>query len=158
MSDKGLCVCLTPPTPLPQLCNGGSVTELIKGLLLRGQRLQEPVISYILYSALLVRSPSAAGPLIPEGEEVAHARAHAQSKLWAYFQQAVMNVSPPKQLWGSFLGVLNSWSCRSHRALCLLCWLKGSPAFAQQPDHPPWRQRQQHSPDNWGRSQAGRLW
>ncbi|KAG7227564.1 hypothetical protein INR49_005379 [Caranx melampygus] len=36
-----------------ELCNGGSVTELIKGLLMREQRLQEPVISYILYSALL---------------------------------------------------------------------------------------------------------
>uniref|UniRef100_H2V8Y0 non-specific serine/threonine protein kinase n=1 Tax=Takifugu rubripes TaxID=31033 RepID=H2V8Y0_TAKRU len=36
-----------------ELCNGGSVTELIKGLLGRGRRLQEPVISYILYSALL---------------------------------------------------------------------------------------------------------
>ncbi|XP_060910412.1 myosin-IIIb isoform X5 [Labrus mixtus] len=36
-----------------ELCNGGSVTELIKGLLIRAQRLQEPVISYILYSALL---------------------------------------------------------------------------------------------------------
>uniref|UniRef100_A0A7N6AMA7 Myosin IIIB n=1 Tax=Anabas testudineus TaxID=64144 RepID=A0A7N6AMA7_ANATE len=36
-----------------ELCNGGSVTELIKGLLMRGKRLQEPVISYILYSALL---------------------------------------------------------------------------------------------------------
>ncbi|XP_075896017.1 LOW QUALITY PROTEIN: myosin-IIIb [Nelusetta ayraudi] len=36
-----------------ELCNGGSVTELIKGLLIRGCRLQEPVISYILYSALL---------------------------------------------------------------------------------------------------------
>uniref|UniRef100_A0A3B4WK72 non-specific serine/threonine protein kinase n=1 Tax=Seriola lalandi dorsalis TaxID=1841481 RepID=A0A3B4WK72_SERLL len=36
-----------------ELCNGGSVTELIKGLLMRGQRLQEPVISYILCSALL---------------------------------------------------------------------------------------------------------
>lgn len=43
--------------PLSQLCNGGSVTELIKGLLIRGRRLQEPVISYILYSALLVRRP-----------------------------------------------------------------------------------------------------
>ncbi|TKS67229.1 Myosin-IIIb [Collichthys lucidus] len=37
-----------------ELCNGGSVTELIKGLLIRGRRLQEPVIAYILYSALLV--------------------------------------------------------------------------------------------------------
>ncbi|XP_005723517.1 myosin-IIIb isoform X1 [Pundamilia nyererei] len=36
-----------------ELCNGGSVTELIKGLLMRGQRLQEPVIAYILCSALL---------------------------------------------------------------------------------------------------------
>uniref|UniRef100_A0AAQ6A925 Myosin IIIB n=1 Tax=Amphiprion ocellaris TaxID=80972 RepID=A0AAQ6A925_AMPOC len=36
-----------------ELCNGGSVTELIKSLLMRSQRLQEPVISYILYSALL---------------------------------------------------------------------------------------------------------
>ncbi|XP_068428559.1 myosin-IIIb [Clinocottus analis] len=36
-----------------ELCNGGSVTELIKGLLMRGQSLQEPVIAHILCSALL---------------------------------------------------------------------------------------------------------
>ncbi|XP_043085593.1 myosin-IIIb-like isoform X1 [Puntigrus tetrazona] len=36
-----------------ELCNGGSVTDLIKGLLMRGKRLEEPVISYILYGALL---------------------------------------------------------------------------------------------------------
>ncbi|KAF7215867.1 myosin-IIIb isoform X2 [Nothobranchius furzeri] len=36
-----------------ELCNGGSVTELIKSLIMHGQRLQEPVISYILCSALL---------------------------------------------------------------------------------------------------------
>ncbi|XP_016411537.1 myosin-IIIb-like [Sinocyclocheilus rhinocerous] len=35
------------------LCNGGSVTDLIKGLLMRGKRLEEPIISYILYGALL---------------------------------------------------------------------------------------------------------
>ncbi|VCW79638.1 unnamed protein product [Gulo gulo] len=38
-----------------QLCTGGSVTELVKGLLRRGQRLDEAMISYILYGALLVR-------------------------------------------------------------------------------------------------------
>ncbi|KAI4886741.1 hypothetical protein NFI96_015752 [Prochilodus magdalenae] len=36
-----------------ELCNGGSVTDLIKGLLMRGKRLEEPVISYILCGALL---------------------------------------------------------------------------------------------------------
>ncbi|KAK1165684.1 myosin-IIIb-like isoform X2 [Acipenser oxyrinchus oxyrinchus] len=36
-----------------ELCNGGSVTDLITGLLKRGQRLDEAVISYILYGALL---------------------------------------------------------------------------------------------------------
>ncbi|KAM5280123.1 myosin-IIIb [Ctenodactylus gundi] len=36
-----------------ELCNGGSVTELVKGLLRNGQRLEEAVISYILYGALL---------------------------------------------------------------------------------------------------------
>ncbi|XP_039503225.1 myosin-IIIb [Pimephales promelas] len=36
-----------------ELCNGGSVTELIKGLLMRGKRLEEPIISYILCGALL---------------------------------------------------------------------------------------------------------
>ncbi|XP_023978049.1 myosin-IIIb [Physeter macrocephalus] len=36
-----------------ELCNGGSVTELVKGLLRCGQRLDEAVISYILYGALL---------------------------------------------------------------------------------------------------------
>lgn len=41
--------------PLLQLCNGGSVTDLVKGLLRSGQRLDEAVISYILYGALLVR-------------------------------------------------------------------------------------------------------
>uniref|UniRef100_A0AAY4BR10 Protein kinase domain-containing protein n=1 Tax=Denticeps clupeoides TaxID=299321 RepID=A0AAY4BR10_9TELE len=35
------------------LCNGGSVTELIKGLLMREKRLEEPIIAYILYGALL---------------------------------------------------------------------------------------------------------
>nr|AAX59999.2 myosin 3B variant 2 [Mus musculus] len=36
-----------------ELCNGGSVTELVKGLLRCGKRLDEAVISYILYGALL---------------------------------------------------------------------------------------------------------
>uniref|UniRef100_A0A8C9W3P6 non-specific serine/threonine protein kinase n=1 Tax=Scleropages formosus TaxID=113540 RepID=A0A8C9W3P6_SCLFO len=36
-----------------ELCNGGSVTDLIKGLLACGRHLEEPVISYILYGALL---------------------------------------------------------------------------------------------------------
>uniref|UniRef100_A0A8C7AMC8 Myosin IIIB n=1 Tax=Neovison vison TaxID=452646 RepID=A0A8C7AMC8_NEOVI len=36
-----------------ELCTGGSVTELVKGLLRRGQRLDEAMISYILYGALL---------------------------------------------------------------------------------------------------------
>ncbi|XP_048726138.1 myosin-IIIb isoform X3 [Caretta caretta] len=36
-----------------ELCNGGSVTDLVKGLLKRGQRLDEAIISYILYGALL---------------------------------------------------------------------------------------------------------
>ncbi|XP_001920287.5 myosin-IIIb isoform X5 [Danio rerio] len=36
-----------------ELCNGGSVTDLIKGLLMRGKRLEEPIISYILCGALL---------------------------------------------------------------------------------------------------------
>ncbi|KAK7153686.1 hypothetical protein R3I94_007160 [Phoxinus phoxinus] len=36
-----------------ELCNGGSVTELIKGLLMREKRLEEPIISYILCGALL---------------------------------------------------------------------------------------------------------
>ncbi|RMC18563.1 hypothetical protein DUI87_04455 [Hirundo rustica rustica] len=36
-----------------ELCNGGSVTELVKGLLKSGRRLDEAIISYILYGALL---------------------------------------------------------------------------------------------------------
>uniref|UniRef100_A0A8C9EZP7 non-specific serine/threonine protein kinase n=1 Tax=Pavo cristatus TaxID=9049 RepID=A0A8C9EZP7_PAVCR len=46
---------LFPPLCLPtsQLCNGGSVAELVKGLLKCGQRLDEAMISYILYGALL---------------------------------------------------------------------------------------------------------
>ncbi|XP_041116372.1 myosin-IIIb-like [Polyodon spathula] len=36
-----------------ELCNGGSVTDLITGLLKRGKRLDEAVISYVLYGALL---------------------------------------------------------------------------------------------------------
>lgn len=68
-----------------QLCNGGSVTELIKGLLTRGKRLQEPVISYILYSALLVR------------EEVGRKHAGIYPP-W----QTVMNASSFGRLWESF--------------------------------------------------------
>lgn len=65
-----------------QLCNGGSVTELIKGLLIRGQRLQEPVISYILYSALLVRRPRYKSA--NAGREVGCKHAES-SLLWIYF-------------------------------------------------------------------------
>ncbi|XP_026708119.1 myosin-IIIb isoform X11 [Athene cunicularia] len=36
-----------------ELCNGGSVTDLVKGLLKCGQRLDEAIISYILCGALL---------------------------------------------------------------------------------------------------------
>uniref|UniRef100_A0A8C5P367 non-specific serine/threonine protein kinase n=1 Tax=Jaculus jaculus TaxID=51337 RepID=A0A8C5P367_JACJA len=36
-----------------ELCTGGSVTELVRGLLRSGQHLDEAVISYILYGALL---------------------------------------------------------------------------------------------------------
>lgn len=131
-----------------QLCNGGSVTELIKGLLVRARRLQEPVIAYILYSALLVRSP-AAKPLTP--------LLLAPGPSWT----AVGVLCAPFSIYVPhfpFTPVLNSWSCHSHRAPCLPCSLKGSPASAQQPDHPPRRQGQQHPPDDRRRSQTGRLW
>uniref|UniRef100_A0A5F9D5F3 Myosin IIIA n=1 Tax=Oryctolagus cuniculus TaxID=9986 RepID=A0A5F9D5F3_RABIT len=36
-----------------ELCSGGSVTDLVKGLLKRGERLSEPVIAYILHEALM---------------------------------------------------------------------------------------------------------
>ncbi|CAB1346617.1 unnamed protein product, partial [Coregonus sp. 'balchen'] len=36
-----------------ELCNGGSVTDIIKELLMRGQQLLETIIAYILYAALL---------------------------------------------------------------------------------------------------------
>ncbi|XP_041923763.1 LOW QUALITY PROTEIN: myosin-IIIb [Alosa sapidissima] len=36
-----------------ELCNGGSVTELAKGLLMRSKHMEEPVIAYILCGALL---------------------------------------------------------------------------------------------------------
>ncbi|XP_059119012.1 myosin-IIIa [Peromyscus eremicus] len=35
------------------LCNGGSVTDLVKGFLKRGQRMSEPLIAYILHEALM---------------------------------------------------------------------------------------------------------
>ncbi|XP_047599156.1 myosin-IIIa isoform X4 [Lutra lutra] len=36
-----------------ELCNGGSVADLVKGFLKRGQRMSEPIIAYILHEALL---------------------------------------------------------------------------------------------------------
>uniref|UniRef100_A0A8C9J3Y5 Myosin-IIIa n=1 Tax=Panthera tigris altaica TaxID=74533 RepID=A0A8C9J3Y5_PANTA len=36
-----------------ELCNGGSVTDLVKGFLKKGKRMSEPVIAYILREALL---------------------------------------------------------------------------------------------------------
>ncbi|XP_078272233.1 myosin-IIIa-like [Rhinoraja longicauda] len=36
-----------------ELCNGGSVTDLAKGLLKRGERMSEPIIAYILHEALM---------------------------------------------------------------------------------------------------------
>lgn len=38
-----------------QLCSGGSVTDLVKGFLKRGERMSEPIIAYILHEALMVR-------------------------------------------------------------------------------------------------------
>lgn len=37
-----------------QLCNGGSVTDLAKGMLKRGDRMEEAIIAYILHEALMV--------------------------------------------------------------------------------------------------------
>lgn len=37
-----------------QLCNGGSVTDLAKGMLRRGDRMDEAIIAYILHEALMV--------------------------------------------------------------------------------------------------------
>lgn len=37
-----------------QLCNGGSVTDLAKGMLKRGDRMEEPIIAYIIHEALMV--------------------------------------------------------------------------------------------------------
>uniref|UniRef100_A0A4X2M2I4 Protein kinase domain-containing protein n=1 Tax=Vombatus ursinus TaxID=29139 RepID=A0A4X2M2I4_VOMUR len=36
-----------------ELCNGGSVTDLVKGLLKRGKRMSELIIAYILHEALM---------------------------------------------------------------------------------------------------------
>nr|XP_008000758.2 myosin-IIIa isoform X3 [Chlorocebus sabaeus] len=36
-----------------ELCNGGSVTDLVKGFLKRGERMSEPLIAYILHEALM---------------------------------------------------------------------------------------------------------
>ncbi|XP_074051174.1 myosin-IIIa [Macrotis lagotis] len=36
-----------------ELCNGGSVTDLVKGLLKRGERMSELIIAYILHEALM---------------------------------------------------------------------------------------------------------
>ncbi|XP_076147278.1 myosin-IIIa [Alosa pseudoharengus] len=36
-----------------ELCNGGSVTDLAKGLLKRGDRMEEPIIAYIIHEALM---------------------------------------------------------------------------------------------------------
>lgn len=78
-----------------QLCNGGSVTELIKGLLMRGQRLQEPVISYILCSALLVRWPSAKLLMVARRWAANTQREHVEDLFPAgVVIQAGMNVSP----------------------------------------------------------------
>ncbi|XP_040843992.1 myosin-IIIa [Ochotona curzoniae] len=36
-----------------ELCSGGSVTDLVKGFLKRGERMSEPIIAYILHEALM---------------------------------------------------------------------------------------------------------
>lgn len=38
-----------------QLCNGGSVTDLAKGMLKRGDRVEEPIIAFILHEAIMVK-------------------------------------------------------------------------------------------------------
>lgn len=58
LGDASLRLCVL------QLCNGGSVTDLAKGLLRRGDRVDEAVLAYILHEALKVSGgggPSAPG-------------------------------------------------------------------------------------------------
>uniref|UniRef100_A0A8C9L9V4 Myosin IIIA n=1 Tax=Pavo cristatus TaxID=9049 RepID=A0A8C9L9V4_PAVCR len=38
---------------MAELCNGGSVTDLVKGFLKRGERMDELIIAYILHEALM---------------------------------------------------------------------------------------------------------
>lgn len=154
MSDEGRCVSLNPPQTAVQrrLCHRTH------------QRLTHPGPASAGARYLIHLIQCAVG-------KIARCSAtHTLTPGWGVglFSAGVMNVSSPEQLWGSFtfcrlchnLDLRQFWMADPviHRALCLLCWLKGSAAFAQQPDHPPWRQRQQHSPDDRGRSQAGRLW
>lgn len=47
-------LCGPPPHPPLQLCNGGSVTDLAKGMLKRGDRMDESIIAYILHESLMV--------------------------------------------------------------------------------------------------------
>lgn len=47
-------LCLFFFSPSLQLCNGGSVTDLAKGMLKRGDRMDEGIIAYILHEALMV--------------------------------------------------------------------------------------------------------
>lgn len=49
VSDRFSLICV-----LSQLCNGGSVTDLAKGMLKRGERMDEAIIAYILHGALMV--------------------------------------------------------------------------------------------------------
>lgn len=48
------CLVLFVGFSVSQLCNGGSVTDLAKGLLRRGDRMDEAIIAYILHEALMV--------------------------------------------------------------------------------------------------------
>lgn len=116
-----------------QLCNGGSVTDLAKGMLKRGERMDEAVIAYILHEALTVspafwrRSRSYSAALAPE-----------------------YTVSMKRGL----NGIKFDGRCCPVDLLVFT----GPPAPAHQQDHPPRCQRQQHPADDARRDQTCGFW
>lgn len=121
---------------LLQLCNGGSVTDLAKGMLKRGDRMDEAIIAYILHEALMV--------------SLAFCRRRRQCR--------TVELNQTTSRWKAFFKRDNFvgrwWADKPVN----LFFLTGPPAPAYQQDHPPWRQRQQHPGDDARRDQTRGFW